>query len=262
MTQDSSDYLSERRILVVDDDEISRLVACEILNNLGATVDLADLPDEAIRLIRSNQYDLIMLDMYMAGMNGIELANLIISLDLSLKNKIVILTAINADNSKSKPVRTNLPQIFAKPLDARRILDYFAQNSEQQKSEPPDSTKYIEIDGINISEGIKNFMGNEQSFFFTLQAFPEYGQKFIEDYSKNIKIKNVKECWRLAHSLKGSSAMIGAIYINTLARQLESQCSLFKEHPDIDNIFQKIKAQILKTNQSIRSCKDRQEKSS
>ena len=260
MTQELPFLLSGRRILVVDDDEISRLVACEILNNLGATVDLAILPDEAMQLVRSNQYDLIILDMHMPGMNGIELANMIISLNPSLKNKIVILTAINAENSRREILNPDIPEIIPKPLDTQRIIKYFNHCHDTKKQNQSDKIKYVKIDGINISDGIKNFMGNEQSFFFTLQAFPEYGRKFIEDYSRNIEMQNIKECWRLAHSLKGSSAMIGATSINILARQLESLCSLSNDLPDIDHLFQKIKTQILKTNKSILGYKDRQDK--
>lgn len=105
------------------------------------------------------------------------------------------------------------------------MLQYFIQSSESQKTDKPETTLLPQLDGIDIALGMRNFMGHEQSFFHTLRAFPEYGERYIEDCEKNLAKNNLKECWRLAHSLKGSSSMIGASELNTLARQLEYSCN-------------------------------------
>ena len=97
-------------------------------------------------------------------------------------------------------------------------------------------------------------MGHEKSFFYTLQAFPEYGLKFIADYKRHLEDMNIKECYRLAHSLKGSSSMIGAEKINTLARQLEKECAASKNTSGIQPLFHAIEKEILHINSSILSC--------
>jgi CheY-like chemotaxis protein len=79
--------LSKKRILVVDDDEISRLVACEILGNLGAETESAANPEEAIRMASSAPYDMILLDLHMPGMNGIELSRTLVSMAPGLKKE-------------------------------------------------------------------------------------------------------------------------------------------------------------------------------
>ena len=76
--------LNSKRILLVDDDEISRLVAFEVLTHLGAAVDLAAMPEDAMRLLGWQRYDLIMLDLFMPTLSGIELANIMIAIDGSL----------------------------------------------------------------------------------------------------------------------------------------------------------------------------------
>lgn len=62
------------------DDEISRLVACEILGNLGAETEAAANPGEAIRMASTIPDDMILLDLHMPGMNGIGLSRTLVSM--------------------------------------------------------------------------------------------------------------------------------------------------------------------------------------
>jgi HPt (histidine-containing phosphotransfer) domain-containing protein len=85
-----------------------------------------------------------------------------------------------------------------------------------------------------------------------LREFPAYGAKFISEYSTHLKNRNMKECLRLAHSLKGSSLMIGATEMNTLAKALESACHDASEMQRIEEIFEKMEAKILEASESIK----------
>lgn len=248
--------LNSKRILLVDDDEISRLAASEILTHLGATVDLAATPEDAMRLVGGNRYDLIMLDLFMPTMNGIELADIMITLDGSLAEKITILTAGGPDGSRTTPETRQ--HVFSKPLQADEVLDFLADTAapgaHDAHDAPAEAREYPDIDGIDIPAGIRNFMGLEPSFFSTLRAFPEYGRKFLDDFTLNASRSNAKECRRLAHSLKGSSAMIGALDIHALAKELEASCGRDTDLTRNAGILQRLETLILKTNHSIDAC--------
>lgn len=248
--------LNSKRILLVDDDEISRLVASEVLTHLGAAVDLAAAPEDAMRLIGRHRYDLIMLDLFMPTLSGIELANIMTALDGSLAERIAILTAGSPDEAKPTPA-TRL-RVFHKPLRAEDVLDFLtdatAPNAEYTRDDPTESLEYPDIDGIDIPAGIRNFMGQELSFFSTLRAFPEYSRKFLDDFRLNASAANAKECRRLAHSLKGSSAMIGAMDIHVLAKELEASSCRNSDPARNAALFQRLEALILKANHSIDAC--------
>lgn len=252
--------LNSKRILLVDDDEISRLVAFEVLTHLGAAVDLAAAPEDAMCLIGRHRYDLIMLDLFMPAISGIELANIMIALDGSLAKRIAILTAGSSDGTQ--PTAATRLRVFHKPLRADDVLDFLpdttASCAEHTFDTPAQSLEYPDIDGIDIPAGIRNFMGLELSFFSTLRAFPEYSRKFLEDFRLSVSAANAKDCRRLAHSLKGSSAMIGALDIHVLAKELEASSWRNADLARNADLFQRLEALILRANQSIDTCIKRQ----
>jgi HPt (histidine-containing phosphotransfer) domain-containing protein len=96
-------------------------------------------------------------------------------------------------------------------------------------------------------------MGYETAFFNILREFPDYGAKFISEYSSYLRTKNLKECKRLAHSIKGSSLMIGATEINTLATELESACFSTSGMQHIEAAFREMEKKILEASDNVRN---------
>jgi PAS domain S-box-containing protein len=82
-------------ILVVDDNDINRLIARKILENFGATVTLATSGPDAIELVKTNKFDLIFMDIQMPGMDGYQTTSTI--RELRFVNPIIALSA-NAFN--------------------------------------------------------------------------------------------------------------------------------------------------------------------
>jgi CheY-like chemotaxis protein len=242
---------AEKIAIVVDDDEICRCVAVEILKNLGLRVHSATNAEEATRLVKRFNYDLVLLDFHMPSINGIDLAKILLKTDSTIKNKIFILTGEKSENVLNRVTNGETFNIIQKPLDHNEIVSFFSDEDTKNHSPEKDHKAYLCIDGIDIDSGISNFMGYESSYFNILREFPEYGMKFLSDYSNFINDKNFKECMRLAHSIKGSSLMIGATEINMLARELEKACFPPYSIQNIKHLFKKIEKEIADTSNNI-----------
>lgn len=242
---------AEKIALVVDDDEISRCVAVDILENLGLRVHAVANAEEATRLVKRFNYDLVLLDYYMPSVNGIDLAKSLLRTDSTIKDKIFILTGEKSEYFLNEMKNDKTFSIIQKPLDHTIILSFLSCEDTKKTSQEKDQQQYPCVAGIDISSGINNFMGYESSFFNILREFPGYGMKFISDYSNFIADKNFKACMRLAHSIKGSSLMIGAMEINKHAKELEKACYPPYSLKKIQHLFNTLEKEIVDTSNNI-----------
>ncbi len=90
------------RILVVDDEQTVRDVVKRVLTKEGHKIETADDADEALKKIERKKYNLILVDIKMPGMNGVELFKRIRKIDKSLAVKVVFITGdiMSADTEK------------------------------------------------------------------------------------------------------------------------------------------------------------------
>lgn len=242
-----------KSVLVVDDDEICRHVTAEILSNLGLHVDLAPDPTQAITLAQNTSYDLVLLDMRMPAMNGEQLARILLENNNATQDAIFLLTG---EDGIADVV--TLPEgfelgIVRKPLERAWVEAYFSKNAREKLPKDKDAYEGTKIEGFDTTRAIKNFMGYESAFFNILREFPDYGATFICEYASYLRTKNLKECQRLAHSIKGSSLMIGATEIHRLAKELETVCFSSTDIRQIDVAFRKIEEKIREASENVRN---------
>lgn len=237
----------QKTVLVVDDDDICRFVTSEILENLGLKVDFAADADQATGFARTTNYDLILLDLHMPSMNGVDLARHLQERGLATEDKICLLTG----EEQLKKLAGSSLRIFHKPLERSEVMSFFSTRTDEDPTEAA-ASEPLEIKGFDMSHALANFLGNESAFFNILREFPGYGARFISDYSTHLENKNIKECMRLAHSIKGSSLMIGATEINALAKDLESACHGTSNMQSVGEIFKKLETLILESSESIK----------
>src|ERR1051325_1540310 len=84
------------RVLLVDDDERNLLAVATVLEDLGEVV-LARSGEEALRHLLKGEFAVILLDVYMPGMDGYETAQIIRSRDQTKGIPIVFLSAVNKE---------------------------------------------------------------------------------------------------------------------------------------------------------------------
>lgn len=108
-------------ILLVDDDPVSSLVTKTLLTMAGHHVDTAAAGDEALRLFGARSYDLVITDLHLPGICGLELAAHIRSLPDDKAVPVVGLTASAMKEDRQAALEAGMAAFLTKPV-AKRVL--------------------------------------------------------------------------------------------------------------------------------------------
>lgn len=138
---------SDRRILVVDDDEAIRHMVGALLEEEGYQVGLAQNGEEAMRLVRQESFDLVVLDIMMPVMDGWEVASRMLCEDQTKDIPIVFLTALSSYTDQLKGWRMGCFDYITKPFDIGLLMMRVRaalEKSSQNKDAPPQVEELVE----------------------------------------------------------------------------------------------------------------------
>lgn len=113
-----------KRILIVDDNQLNLTIAEAACRFFGATVDTAVSGERALELIRESQYDAVLLDLQMPGMDGFECARRIRAMDRPASDMMII--AVSADafpETEQRARAAGMNAFLAKPFDHSSLAD-------------------------------------------------------------------------------------------------------------------------------------------
>gem|GEM_PF-6179411 len=117
---------SNKRILVVDDEEISRVTIKDNFESLGCMVNIATTGEEAIRLAQQNPYDLILLDLNMFDMGGLNVAKRLREMTEKIDNvaikdiPLVAVTIYNHSSVRNRAKKLGFKDYVVKPMDLEK----------------------------------------------------------------------------------------------------------------------------------------------
>jgi CheY-like chemotaxis protein/anti-sigma regulatory factor (Ser/Thr protein kinase) len=109
------------KILVVDDDRTTRHVLSRILASAGFTVSAAKDGVEALKELRSKRFDLLLLDVWMPRMNGLDLLAKLRT--RKTRPRVVVMTSDDAPETLLKAVREQAFKYVHKPVESTVLLD-------------------------------------------------------------------------------------------------------------------------------------------
>ena len=134
--QDSLGDLAGRKVLLVEDNEINREIACEILSDAGLKVDTAENGKVAVEIFNANAdkknftaYDFVLMDIQMPLMDGYEATKAIraIPTPAGIHTPIIALSANAFEEDKTKALDSGMDAHIAKPINVEELLSTLAK---------------------------------------------------------------------------------------------------------------------------------------
>lgn len=115
--------LAGSKILVVDDEPVIREFINQVLSEEGCEVDAVATAEEALQKITSQQYNLLLLDIKMPGMDGVELYNRIKRLERQLARRVMVITGDIISYDTERFLARNKLSYIEKPFTATQLID-------------------------------------------------------------------------------------------------------------------------------------------
>jgi signal transduction histidine kinase/ActR/RegA family two-component response regulator len=132
--------LKSVKILVVEDNKINQMITKKILTKMGLYCEIVDNGEAAVDQIRANTYDIILMDIHMPGISGIEATKIIRTFDKELT--IFALTAVTIEDKMQEFEEAGFTDIIPKPFKQEEFEKKLF-NALSKKDTPPPSSSAV-----------------------------------------------------------------------------------------------------------------------
>lgn len=204
-------------ILVVEDDRVNQAVVTRMLKERGHVVDVANNGVEALAFHKEKEYDLILMDIHMPVMDGLEATKLIREREGSEKHTpIIALTAYALKDDRIRFLNLGMDEYLAKPVHMEELFNLI------------EKTVYLKEQGLTINGIRVDGDGNIILIQDQTVEMNELHDSLILEIEQNVRKlmnyleeSNVQLIGKVAHDIKNLCNRIGADELKSLAFQIE-----------------------------------------
>jgi two-component system, sensor histidine kinase len=224
------------RILLVEDNEMNRLVATNSLAHLGAIIEEAENGAIAIDILKRRNFDLVLMDLQMPVMSGLE-AIQIIRQQLKLSTPVIALTANAFKNEIERCIQAGMNDYVTKPFDEDQLIQVVQKYCETsafchapsiKEPERFKGEKIYDLSAIHeLSHGNADFVQKMITLF--CKDMPTYVDKLKTSWIE----KNYKELKSIAHKIKPTAQNLG---IHLLRNDLLLLESINQDQIDVEKV--------------------------
>ncbi|MFC0142092.1 aerobic respiration two-component sensor histidine kinase ArcB [Erwinia mallotivora] len=213
-------------VLLVEDIELNVVVARSVLEKLGNSVEVAMTGEEALTLFDPAEFDLVLLDIQLPDMSGLEVAREIHQRHAGQQLPPLIALTANVLKDKKEYLEAGMDDVLSKPLAVpaltaiiQKYWDY--QQGDEQTQEHQLDEKKSQLLDITMLEDYIELVGPElihQSLTIFEQMMPGY----LAVLDSNMMARDQKGITEEGHKIKGAAGSVGLVHLQQLAKQIQS----------------------------------------
>jgi signal transduction histidine kinase/HPt (histidine-containing phosphotransfer) domain-containing protein/DNA-binding NarL/FixJ family response regulator len=240
-------------VLLVEDNDINREVATEILREAGIIAETANNGEKAVETVyrkfeaqhSERPYDVILMDIQMPGMDGFKATQIIRDYESEMRNgqpplPIIAMTAYAMAGDREKCLEAGMNDYIMKPIEPEQLLGtlekWVKKNSVHtplpsndyapaipEPAPVPQSLPPVPLSlPIDMESGLRRLRGNKALFMKLLKNFAADYPNIGEEIRSALAQDETDRARRLAHTLKGTSGNLSATELYASAQILET----------------------------------------
>ena len=227
------------RVLIADDNRINQELATELLRLVDLQVEVADNGRIAVDMTRRGGYDLILMDMQMPEMDGLEATRLIRGVPELDSTPIVAMTASAFGADRDACLAAGMNDHIGKPVNPATLYEKMLRWLDQSRKEPrpapieppapppaPQPTDVLEdIEALDVVRGMSLFAGQRALYMQALGYFVDLyrdGLAAVDKFIAGAPGATREAAGRDIHSMGGAAAALGAIELENAAHRIDT----------------------------------------
>ena len=247
------------RVLLVEDNDMNQEVASELLEGAGCSVELAENGQIALEKVQRETFDVVLMDMQMPVMDGITATHEMRKLRQLDDLPIVAMTANAMQGDRERCLAAGMQDHVAKPIEPddlwRALLKWVkpktvvpaashsvnhSAKAQSAGATPSEALLPLHLGGVDLAQGLKHALGKKALYRTLLSKFMSGQAGAPEMIAAALAADDWAAAERLAHTLKGSAATIGASEIAGLAARIETAIGSRAPEPAVDAMLREL----------------------
>lgn len=218
------------RVLVADDNIINRQYLSIWLKKIGIEVEEAIDGKEAIMRCQQSAFDLILMDLHMPNIDGVQAVEEIrrgSDKNINVQTPVIAVTADATDDTGRLIESSGFDDYLVKPLDEEKLFEVINKwcvgcekgNNGSGRSEIHEITPDTVVDR---ALGLRFASGDMELWYWALHELVERLEKDSAELTKAIEKEDLQQIRLLAHRVKGAASYCGASELLTAAGNLQT----------------------------------------
>ena len=227
-------------VLLVEDNELNREVARELLGQLGVRVACAEDGEQALQRLRASPaaFDAVLMDMQMPRLDGLGATRALRREPRFRDLPIIAMTANAGAVDRERCLAAGMNDHLAKPIGP----DGLRHTLLRWLAAPAGARQKAEVDwglpGVDVAGGLRRALGRDQAYRRQLRRFADSQRDFPERLRAAMKAGDLDDALRRVQAFRGLAATLGATALQEQAAALEQSVSAHGRRAPLETLLQ------------------------